>query len=220
MSTSPEDDVGLIAGDPELVASLMLKQDPKIAATLRSPSFEKHLIRHAKRGIDGAFEVLYWRHNKPLWNRIFRLVPNKQTAEDLHQETFIRAWSNLQKFDDDDLFGPWLYRIGANLAIDHLRRSKKLAFLSFPEFEPEDDERFSTSGHEKHACDLDYVEQLLSQISPRTRTCIVLQDIWGYSQREIATLLNVSISCVGAYIYRGREQLRQIHCSNQQGGKV
>jgi len=220
MSKPPDDDsYSLIIGDPNMITNLILKQDPKIAATVQNPAVEKNLVKYAKLGNEAAFEILYWRYHKPIWNRLVRLVASRQVAEDLHQETFIRAWSNLQHVNDDG-FGPWLYRISANLALDYLRRSKKLMFLSFPNVEPERDERFTTSGPEKYACELDLLQQELSQIAPQARTCIILQDVWGYSQREIAVLLKVSVSCVGAYIHRGREQLRQIHCLNIEGGKV
>jgi RNA polymerase sigma-70 factor, ECF subfamily len=168
-------------------------------------------VKYAKKGSHTAFEALYWYYNKPIWNKLGRLIGNRHIVEELHQETFIRAWVNLQKLDSDAQFEPWLYRIAAHVAIDSLRRSKKLMFLSFEGNEVEEgtlNKYLRVDGPEEAICSTDLLEQALTKLTPQFRTCLVLQDVWGYSQREVAQLLKISISCVGSYVSRGREQLR------------
>src|SRR6266516_265209 len=182
-------------------------------------------IVRVRAGDRASFEILFLHYDKPIWNHLLRLVGNKEVAEDLRQETFVRAWTNLPKMGDDMQFGPWLHRIAANVAIDYLRREEKFEFLPFQEDELEGSttvERLSVKSPEEEVCEKDAIEQALAHVSPQSLICLLLQDQWGFSQREIAELLNISVSCVGSYISRGREQFRRAYRSrpeaNEKGG--
>jgi len=172
------------------------------------------VVACAQAGDHAAFETLYWHYNRPIWNRLMYLVGNREAAEELHQETFIRAWINLPKMKGDLQFGAWLYRIAANTAIDYLRHAQKFEFFPLPEDESEGystTEHMSIKGPEEYLCEKDHFERALAQVSRKFRICLLLQDQWGFSQREIAKLLGITISCVGSYICRGREQFRKAH---------
>src|SRR5581483_9476871 len=81
----------------------------------------------ACKGDQHAFRVLVERHGRSVFRLAFRMTGNEQDAEDLVQETFLRAWKQLHKFDGRAAFGSWLYRIAANCSLDLLRsrRSRK-----------------------------------------------------------------------------------------------
>jgi RNA polymerase sigma-70 factor, ECF subfamily len=161
-----------------------------------------------------AFERLYEYYRKPLGQRLMYLVGDRDVAYDLYQDTFERLWKKLSIEDPIKNFEAWLYEIARNLAIDHLRRIKRMVFLSFPESdsdEPGDQTLLgllSVPGHEEHICEIACIRQALEEMSPQYRTCLLLQVMWGYSQHEIAAALEISEKSVSANVSRGRAQLR------------
>ena len=168
-------------------------------------------VQRAQARDRAAFEILYLHYKALIWKRLVHLVGDKEIVHDLFQETFLRAWNKLPETRNVLQFEPWLKRIAANLAIDYLRHEKKLLFLPLPEDEPEGHSLFAfpyVAGPEEQVSEVECIQQALSQMSPRYRVCALLQDQWGFSQREIAQLLNISEKGVSSYISRGREQLR------------
>jgi RNA polymerase sigma-70 factor (ECF subfamily) len=174
----------------------------------------RDLVQRAKARDHVAFESLYEYHKQPVWNRLIHLVKEREAAYDLFQETFLRAWNKLPALNDDEHFESWLHRIAANLAVDYLRHEKKLLILPLSE----DDTGvempsvlLQTPGPEEHAGEKERIEQAFQYVSPRHRICLLLHDQWGFSQREIAALLNISEKSVSAYMVRGREQFRLLY---------
>ncbi len=171
-------------------------------------------IQRAQAGDQVAFELLYLHYRTSIWQCLIHLIGQRDAVSDLFQETFLRAWNKLPQTKKDLQFEPWLKRIAANLAIDYLRREKKFMFSSLPEDESEELAHFAlpeTANFEEQVSEMECVQKALAHMSPRSRTCLLLQDLWGFSQREIAQLLNISEKSVSAYISRGREQLRLIY---------
>jgi len=162
-----------------------------------------------------AFATLYETYKKPLWRRLLYLVGNKDTAYDLLQETFLHAWKDRSKKHLDTPFERWLYSIAKNLAIDHLRRHTTIfESVSLPTSEAEDPlffRSFYTLGHEDLVCQQECLKEALAQMSPQYRTCVLLQEMWGYSQREIAVSLGINEKSVSANVSRGRAQLRMLY---------
>ena len=167
---------------------------------------------HAKDWM--AFERLYEYYRNPLGQRLVYLVGDREVAYDLYQDTFEHLWRKLSPENPVRNFDAWLYEIAKNLAIDYLRRTKRVIFLALPE--DSSDELgsqtllgfLSVPGHEEHICEIACVRQALAQMSPQYRICLLLQVMWGYSQHEIATSLGISEKSVSANVSRGRAQLR------------
>src|SRR5260370_7045246 len=86
----------------------------------------------AKAGDAAAFRVLVERHSRPLFRLAFRMTGNEQDAEDIVQETFLRAYRRIGKFDERASFGTWLYRITANCSLDLVRARKRRSEQSGP----------------------------------------------------------------------------------------
>ncbi len=171
-------------------------------------------VKCARNRDHAAFEYLYSRYKTLVWKRLVYFVGDREVVYDLFQETFLRAWQKLPEMGQDIPFEWWLKRIAANIAIDYLRHEKKLLFLRLPEDEPEQPLSLEVPGGAGLDEQLDLKEsirQALQQMSPQNRTCVLLQDHWGFSQREIAQMLKISEKTVSAYISRGREQLRQVY---------
>lgn len=171
-------------------------------------------IRKAQEGDHAAFASLYQRYKARIWQRLTYFVGEHEAVQDLFQETFLRAWQKLPELKSGVPFESWLKRIAANLAIDYLRHEKQALFVSLSE---EDGESGAVSilrsavGPEAEFDLREGIRLALQAMSPQNRACVLLQDQWGFSQREIAQLLHISEKSVGAYVSRGREQLRRAY---------
>lgn len=188
--------------------------DAHILALSDNQELFAETLQRARTGDQAAFEVLYLRYKIPIWRCLIHFIGHRDVVSDLFQETFLRAWNTLPHTKKELQFEPWLKRIAANLAIDYLRREQKLLFSPLPEDELEELTHVVLSksvNFEERVGELECLQLALAQLSPRSRTCVLLQDLWGFSQREIAQLLIISEKSVSAYISRGREQLRLIY---------
>lgn len=154
---------------------------------------------------------------------IYRLALNmledSQDAEDILQETFIKAYRNLSKFDGRSNLSTWLYRIATNEALMMIRRRKKKfvsidAPFQFPEQEQDtmnivdwcclpEDELMSSEA-------LNYLNQSIDKLSPSLRIVFVLRDIEGLSTRETAEILKLSETAVKTRLSRARLRLREL----------
>lgn len=168
-------------------------------------------VKRARAGDRCAFEELYKYYKKPIWRCIVQLIGDEESASDLFQETFLRVWKKLPETNDDLQFKPWLYRIAVNLGIDYLRSKKKMQNLSLDNLEKHSS-RFSLQvrSHEEYISEMECLRLALFRLSPQLRTCLILQNVCGFSQKEVADILHISESCVSAYVSRGRYQLRRI----------
>ncbi|MDK8710843.1 RNA polymerase sigma factor SigE [Corynebacterium accolens] len=183
--------------DAESVAST----DPNVELTgtaafdageARMPSWAELVAEHA----DGVYRLAY------------RLSGDQQDAEDLTQETFMRVFRSLDKYQPGT-FGGWLHRITTNLFLDMVRHRSKIRMESLPE----DYERVPgtdmTPEQAYTVANLDPVLQsALDSLAPDFRVAVVLCDIEGMSYDEIAETLGVKMGTVRSRIHRGRSQLR------------
>lgn len=152
---------------------------------------EARLVELARRGDSEAFGDLVLRYERRLIRVILRFVNDRDLADDLAQETFLRAYERLDQFDPSRRFGPWLFRIGVNLTLDYLRRRKRRGRWSV----------FSDAGFDKMpdpgipdprtAMDLTQdVRQVIDQLPEKYRTVLVLRDLENFSTSEIAAIMN------------------------------
>ncbi|MGH3745428.1 MAG: RNA polymerase sigma factor SigE [Mycobacteriales bacterium] len=138
----------------------------------------------------------------------YRLTGNQQDAEDLTQETFIRVFRNLDRYEPGTFEG-WLHRITTNLFLDGARRRQRIRFVPLPD----DAERLAGRESTPEGAVLDRgfaadVEAALLALPPDFRAAVVLADIEQLSYEEIAATLGVKIGTVRSRIHRGRAQLR------------
>lgn len=139
----------------------------------------------------------------------YRLTGNRQDAEDLTQETFIRVFRSLDRFKPGS-FKAWIHRITTNLFLDNARRASLIRMEALPE----DTDRVPSDAPAPAAL---YDDQLLhpdlqaalDNLSPEYRVAVVLCDIEGLTYEEISDVLNVKIGTVRSRIHRGRQQIRE-----------
>jgi RNA polymerase sigma-70 factor (ECF subfamily) len=161
------------------------------------------LTRSARRGSEAAFSSLFERFQNPLVNYIYRLVGDWESANDLAQDTFLKAYNALPRTDESLQISPWLYRIATNTALDSLRRRKRITWVPFKlEFEPAEPH----SDPSVRQAEGDAIQAALAQVPADQRTCLVLNLYQGLSYKEIAEVLGISTNLVAVRIYRGREK--------------
>ncbi len=164
-----------------------------------------------------AFEQLYEYYKKPLWRHLYYLVNNQEVACDLFQETLLRVWKSASTRNLAADFDLWLYCIAKNLAIDYLRSTNRHIWLPLPEKGAESEPesllplQLQVVGLEEHICERTVLQNALARMSPQYRVCVLLQDLWGYSQKEIAEMLGINEKTVSSNISRGHRQLRVLY---------
>jgi len=159
--------------------------------------------------IHGArIELLYEEYQRSLLAYLTRLVSDREAAEDLCQETFIKALRGWSERDPSASVGAWLYRIATNTAYDYLRRRRRIRFTPLVDIEPP-----PTGDHsmESRLDEGEPVQRALAQLPPMYRLPLVLHSCEGRSTQEIADVLGVSNSAVKTRLFRARERFREVY---------
>ncbi|MGH3654576.1 RNA polymerase sigma factor SigE [Glutamicibacter sp.] len=156
-----------------------------------------------------TWDQMVQEHGQRVFRLSYRLTGNRQDAEDLSQEAFVRAFKALEKYTPGTM-GGWLHRITTNLFLDQARRKSKIRFDRFAEGSEDrmpgtavTPERY----FEFNNLDVD-VQEALRALSPEFRAAIVLCDMEGFSYEEVSRILDVKLGTVRSRIHRGRAMLR------------
>jgi len=178
---------------------------------MNAPS-DRDLIVRARRGESEAFGELVSRHQSGVFNVCYRLLHEHGEAEDLAQETFMRAYDRLQTFDLEREFGPWIRRVAANLCLNYLESRRVTA--------PLDEERDADSTLLPEAVTevrerSEQIRAALSSLPPHYRVVVELRHYQALSYDEIAKELNIALSDVKSYLFRARKLLAEkLHASD------
>ena len=186
-------------------------RDPALSTLPTETVWFVEVVGDAQAGSITAFNTLFEYYNARICTYLARMVGNDEEGRDLAQETFIKVWRALPRMNDQSHFDTWLYRIATNTAIDHLRRRKFPWPLWKSSVEQEAFGPVITAGPEEQVEEAELVKLALAQLSPQYRACLLLQYVEGFTQREIASALNLSEKSISIYINRGCEQFRQAY---------
>lgn len=186
-----------------------------------SAATDQEIVALARAGHEPAYRELIRRYERPLFSLVFRMVRDRELAEDLAQETFVKALNALDSYRPEFKFSSWIFKIANNAAIDHLRR-RELDTLSLdgsPHAEtPEAIEATALQIGNRGESPLDAVEakelggeieRAIGLLRPEYRSCILLRHVEGRAYEEIAEILNLPLGTVKTYIHRARNELRQ-----------
>lgn len=168
------------------------------------------LIARARAGDQEAFRLLFVRFSRPLFQFIFQLVSRRDLAEDLTQETFVRAYHNLKRLRDDSRFSTWLFGIGHNVAREFLR-SKRREFESLSEevHQTKDAKIISpVDGVLEKELNL-AIEKALQGLDEERRAIFVLKVLQQRSYQEIVEITGFSLAKVKTELHRARVKMRQ-----------
>jgi RNA polymerase sigma-70 factor (ECF subfamily) len=163
---------------------------------------EALLVERVRGGDGDAFEELVARYQGPLFGYLLSFVGEREAAQDLLQETFLRAYRSIGELADTGTLRGWLYRIAHNQACSLLRRRRLLRWL------PLSLGRDALPGPERAALASARVRETLAQIPPDQRAPLLLHLVAGFSYAEIAALLRLSEGAVRMRISRGRALFR------------
>jgi len=181
---------------------------------------DQEVVTLARKGIEPAYRELVRRYERPVFSLIFRMVRNRELAEDLSQETFIKVLNALDSYRPEYKFSSWVFKITNNAAIDHLRRREldTLSLEGSPHAEtPQMVEATALQIGERGETQLEEVEnkelggeieRAIAKLRPEYRTCILLRHVEGRAYEEIAEILNLPLGTVKTYIHRARNELR------------
>jgi len=181
---------------------------------------DQEVVALAKQGSEYAFRELVRRYERPVFSLIFRMVRNKELAEDLSQETFIKVLNAVGTYRPEFKFSSWVFKIANNAAIDHLRKRAldTLSLEGSPHAQtPEMIEATALQISERGESQLEEVENrelgrtieaAIDELRPEYRSCILLRHVEGRTYEEIADILNLPLGTVKTYIHRARNELR------------
>ena len=170
------------------------------------------LVRKSQFGDKEAFEQLVIRHQELVFSLAYKLTGNREMANDVAQEAFIRAWKAIEKFRGDSTFSTWIYRITVNTAWTLRKKAKKHNTLNIDDtYEPiVIDEK---KDPELVAINSDLSSVLinaLDKIPIEQRIIVELKNIEGRSHKEIADYLDISVTAAKVRLHRAHQKLRQI----------
>jgi RNA polymerase sigma-70 factor (ECF subfamily) len=181
---------------------------------------DQEVVLLARGGREAAYRELVRRYERPVFALLFRMVRDRELAEDLAQETFVKALNAIESYRPEFKFSSWIFKIANNAAIDHLRR-RELDTLSLdgsPHAEtPEAMQATALQIGARQESPLDAVEArelggaieaAIGRLRPEYRACILLRHVEGRAYEEIAEILDLPLGTVKTYIHRARNELR------------
>ncbi|MCU0275839.1 MAG: RNA polymerase sigma factor [Acidobacteria bacterium] len=171
------------------------------------------LIAKLKAGDEAAFKEVMAMYKKPIFNYLSLLLGNRQSAEELTQDTFVRVYFKARtlKSDHPQAAKAWIYSIATNLARSEFRKKRIRHMFSLTDlnerqaaYHPDIEAKFQA-------------EQLLALVPEKWRVPLVMKELDNFSFEEIAHMLNKPIGTVKSLVFRGKDHLKK-HCLNVQGG--
>ena len=181
---------------------------------------DQEVVRHAVLGREAAYRELIRRYQRPVFSLVFRMVRDRELAEDLAQETFVKVLNAIDSYRPEYKFSSWIFKIANNAAIDHLRR-RNLDTLSLdgsPHAETAEAIEATTlqisDGAESPLDEVanrelgSRIERAINRLRPEYRNCILLRHVDGRPYEEIAEILDLPLGTVKTYIHRARNELR------------
>src|SRR5512146_2734856 len=190
-----------------------------IESRVREPTNDEAvLVSAARKGDIGAFEELVRRYDRNVFRIAQHITQNREDAEDVVQDAFMKAYGNLAQFQEQSKFYTWLVRIAVNEALMKLRRRRPERTVSLDEDVKTDEDSIPRevadwSPNPEQQYSQAELKQILSKtingLPPSFRTVFVLRDVGGLSTEETAEALNLSIPAVKSRLLRARLQLRE-----------
>jgi RNA polymerase sigma-70 factor (ECF subfamily) len=168
-------------------------------------------VTGALRGDEEAFSHLVETYQSPVYNLCYRMLGDPVDAEDAAQETFLRAYKNIKRYDDQRSFSTWLLSIAAHYCIDQIRR-RRFATLSYdetPQLDPPDLNP-GPEGSLVISEDQKRVQVLLARLNAQDRAAVVMRYWYEFSYEEIGEALSMTVSAVKSRLHRARIELAQL----------
>ena len=180
-----------------------------------------NLVKLARNGDRMAFQKLVERYQRRLFGLCYGMVRNPDDAMDLVQETFVKVFKSLERFEGQSSFYTWAYRIATNVSIDFLRKQKRQRTVDYDDAIMRDDEvedigsllpsRLGVNPAKVYGRRelLEKIEEALGTLSDHHRQAILLREVEGLSYQEIADVMEVSIGTVMSRLHHARKNMQK-----------
>ncbi|MCA9564062.1 MAG: sigma-70 family RNA polymerase sigma factor [Myxococcales bacterium] len=190
---------------------------------------DQNLVKRIQNGDKDAFRELVERYQRKAFSIAYGMVHNREDALDLVQDSFLKAYRNIKRFEGSSSFYTWLYRIVVNVCIDHIRKSGKRTKVEFEDNLFRDDEEGSDDRIRPSLLDVDplkvygrkelleKIQVALEELSPIHKQAIVLREIEGLSYTEMAEVMEVSKGTVMSRLHHARKNLQDLLSDYLQG---
>jgi RNA polymerase sigma-70 factor (ECF subfamily) len=177
---------------------------------------DRDLVLRTRRGEVEAFGEVVARYQQSVFNVCYRMLGERMEAEDLAQESFIRAYERLQTFDIERPFGPWIRRVATNACLNHIQKQR-------PESYEFDEERDRSPAADRQEPEIylqgtqaaEEIRQAIIALPPHYRAAIELRHYQEMSYSEIAETLQLPVSDVKSHLYRARKKLAGLLSANE-----
>jgi RNA polymerase sigma-70 factor (ECF subfamily) len=179
------------------------------------------LIALAASGSEKAYRELLDRYQRPVFSLIYRMVRDREQAEDLAQETFVKVFNHIESFNPKYKFSSWIFKIASNLTIDALRKKdlKTVSLDGSRNAETADEvdaTRITVESRDENPEEFleakelgQEIERAIGQLRPEYRQAILLRHVEGRPYEEIAEIMGVPLGTVKTFIHRARGELRE-----------
>ena len=171
---------------------------------------ESQWLTQAQRGVSQAFAQLVEAYQKPVYNLCYRMLGNAEDAEDASQETFLRAYRSLGRYDNNRPFMTWLLSIAAHYCIDQIRRGRRLVVSledlpvpDVPDAAPGLEATLSLKEEQRR------VREALQTLEPTDRAAVVMYYWYDFSYEEISQALSLTVSAIKSRLHRARRSMAQ-----------
>src|ERR1700730_5148050 len=185
---------------------------PSIAASSTDLD-DAELVIASRSGDQDAFAQLVQRHQRRVFNLVFRMLQQYEEASEITQETFLAAWQGLPSFRGDARFATWLYRIAYNCALKQLetrKRDRALQVALQAEQALESEDNFARASarideHEQQA----FVQEHLSHLPAKYRIVLILRHLQDMTYEEMAEILTMPVGTIKTHLFRARNLLKE-----------
>jgi RNA polymerase sigma-70 factor, ECF subfamily len=178
---------------------------------------EARLVRLSRNGDRQAFEELVDMYQDKIYHLAYRMLNFSSEAEDVVQDTFLRVYMNMDRYDENQKFSTWIYRIATNLCIDRLRKRKPNYSLDaeMPDGEGADWYSLLPSNQDTPEEEIvlsetqDQIRKAISTLPEKYKSVVILRYLHDMSLQEIGDVLGMPVTTVKTRVHRGREYLRK-----------
>lgn len=172
---------------------------------------EREWLELSRQGDEDAFAYLVDQYQTPVFNLCYRMLGNREEAEDAAQEVFIKAFKNIKKYDPSRVFINWILTIASNHCIDRIRK-RRFQLISLEEWEPGQREKITENGVESTVIlqeGREEIQAYLNHLGNQDRAAIILRYWYDLSYEEIANTLSLTVGAVKSRLHRSRKTLAE-----------
>ncbi len=179
---------------------------PGIAEKVSSETSELELVRRSQKGDTEAFAELVRKYQQIVFNISYRFMRDTNLAEDMAQESFLKAFKHIKGFRGDCAFSTWLYRVTCSVCLTELNKRKKRAEVELQPNTPVGSIETKVSEYEI----AEKIRKCVTYLSDRYATVLTLYYLNGIPYEEIAEIMDIPVGTLKTWMFRARKQLRKI----------